>query len=165
MQPGLQLPEPDKLCPPERRKAYLSIVGPLLYATGATCPETAFAVNYLAGFTQGPQDEHFAATPQVVCYFRTYPNLGIIYRARKESDTVGHYSRLREVVNRVKSSKHEITVVESQPLNEIDNLIGFTNLAYNDDVTTGRSTMGYIFLDQGGGVAWSSKQQKDPALS
>jgi hypothetical protein len=25
--------------------------------------------------------------------------------------------------------------------------------------------MGYIFLDQGGAVAWSSKQQKDPALS
>ena len=107
----------------------------------------------------------FAAALQAVRYFRTYPNLGIIYRARKESETVGHYSRLREVVNSVEPSENEITIVESPPSNEIDDLISYTDSAYNDDVTTRRSTMGYVFLDQGGAVAWSSKQQKDPALS
>ena len=46
-----------------------------------------------------------------------------------------------------------------------ENLVGFSDSDYAGDLTTRRSTTGYIFLLNGGPVAWSSRRQTCVALS
>ncbi len=43
--------------------------------------------------------------------------------------------------------------------------IGYVNSSHSDDRTTRKSTMGYMFTMAGGLVSWSSRSQKQVALS
>jgi len=85
-------------------------------------------------------------------------------RSRIRSDTTAGYAR-SSTASCPPSMRSPSSSCRLRSSNEIDDLIGYTDSAYNDDITTRRLTMGYVFLNQGGVVAWSSKQQKDPTLS
>jgi len=58
--PGIltSLSDGNEDCTPKDRKAYLSIIGLLLYVSGGTRPEIAFHVNFLACFSKGPTSTH-----------------------------------------------------------------------------------------------------------
>ncbi len=43
--------------------------------------------------------------------------------------------------------------------------IGYVDSSHSDDRTTGKSTMRYVFMMVGGPVSWSSRSQKQVALS
>lgn len=149
--PGIlaSLPDVDENCTPERRKAYLSIIGSLLYVSGGTRPEITFHINFLARFSKGPTGAHFDAARHILRYLRSTPDLGLHYRKdRTGGDATGYFQTNKATVEELKSG-----------------VVGFTDAGWADDSRTRRSTMAYVFLQGGAATSWASKQTKAPSLS
>ncbi|MBW0541448.1 hypothetical protein O181_081163 [Austropuccinia psidii MF-1] len=66
-------------------KVYLKYIGMMLYISQGTCPDIAYAVNYLARFSMGTDDTHWQALEHLVAYLRYTKMLGIFISTTNSS--------------------------------------------------------------------------------
>jgi hypothetical protein len=68
---------------------YRSLLGGLLYLSGASRPDIAFAVSQLAGYCNFAEEIHWAALKRVLRYLKGTANVGLVYgQSRPNSDKV-----------------------------------------------------------------------------
>ncbi|MBW0478945.1 hypothetical protein O181_018660 [Austropuccinia psidii MF-1] len=68
-------------------KPYLKRIGILLYIAQASCPDIAYAVNYLARFSIKTDQSHWAALDHLIAYLRGTRDMGIqISKNNKSQD-------------------------------------------------------------------------------
>lgn len=143
MKKGLVLPLPDSTnIDAELKSKYLSAVGSLMYASTATHPDIAFAVNYLARFSALPTTDHWEAVKTVMRYLQGTIKFGITYR--RNGATLG--------------AKFHV------PCPREDNLV-YSDADWAGCLHTSKSTSGYVFKLAGGAISWSSKLQPRVTLS
>ena len=79
-----------------------------------------------------------------------------------ESPTLLHWNCVKRVLRYIKNtSEHGIWFNLNKDLEPL----GFVDSDYAGDVTTRKSTSGYVFIMAGGAVSWCSRQQEVVALS
>jgi transposase InsO family protein len=94
LDPNVVLKEihPDDPVNEKSSRLFAQAVGSLMYATIATRPDIAHAVNALAQFTRNPQPSHWTAIKRVFRYLKGTRTHGIIYDASEgESINVSAY--------------------------------------------------------------------------
>ncbi|SGY63073.1 BQ5605_C007g04771 [Microbotryum silenes-dioicae] len=84
MQPGVQL-KPCDTPDPSLQTQYRSAIGSLMYAIVATRPDLAYPVSFLARFTNKVGSDHWAAVLKILRYIKGTLELGIVYKAKRES--------------------------------------------------------------------------------
>ncbi|SGZ12064.1 BQ5605_C028g10475 [Microbotryum silenes-dioicae] len=84
MQPGLQL-KPCDTPDPSLQTQYRSAIGSLMYTVVATQPDLAYPVSYLARFTNKAGSDHSAAVLKILRYIKGTLELGIVYKAKRDS--------------------------------------------------------------------------------
>lgn len=82
--------EADAEAQPDR--AYMLLVGGLLYAATMTRPDIAFAVQRLSRHLKGASEAHWIAGKRVLRYLQGTRELGIKYGARPQADPLVGYS-------------------------------------------------------------------------
>jgi hypothetical protein len=70
---------------------YRSLVGSLRYLVN-TRPDLGFAVGFISRYMEAPGKEHWAALKQVLRYVQGSANLGLVFKASSESETLTGYS-------------------------------------------------------------------------
>ncbi|GBP12712.1 Retrovirus-related Pol polyprotein from transposon TNT 1-94 [Eumeta japonica] len=74
-----------------------------------------------------------------------------------------HWTAVKKILKYLKDTvNYGLCYITSSKSSE---LIGFSDADYANDVTTRRSTTGYIFIKNGAAVTWSSQRQHTVALS
>ena len=121
---------------------FKQIIGSLMYLS-VTRPEIMFVVYLLSKFMTNSKISHMAAAKRVLRYVKGTVNLGVFYK--RGAENVGNLG-----VNYENSS---------------DNLEAYTDSDYAGDIEDIRSTYGYVFLLNGGAVAWRSRKQPVVTLS
>jgi hypothetical protein len=130
---------------------YLSVVGSLLHICNCVRCDVSYAVGVLARHAATPGPAHVKAAKRVVMYLFNTRNLGITYRRLIKKDGVEMEPILYE------GAKH--------PLDDGTNrLQTFADSDFAGSETR-RSTMGVIFMLNGGPVSWCSVLGKTVALS
>ena len=66
--------------PFEEQWGYASVVGMLLYLSGNSRPDIAFAVNQAARFTHDPKDSHAVAVKRIVRYLIATKDKGLVFK-------------------------------------------------------------------------------------
>jgi hypothetical protein len=140
----------------ERRESresfdYLSVVGSLLHICNCVRCDVSYAVGVLARHAATPGPAHVKAAKRVVMYLYNTRTLGITYRRINEED------KLKMVPTLYEGAKH--------PLDDGTNrLQTFADSDFAGSETR-RSTMGMVFMLNGGPVSWCSVLGKTVALS
>jgi hypothetical protein len=124
---------------------FASCVGSLIYLA-LTRTDITYAVNKLTKFTRNPGKKHFEAQIHLLRYLRDNPNLGVTFYSDKKRSPIYH-------------SLMENNIIPRGPL------FAFSDLSWNDDVDTGRSTGCYPIINMGGVVDHSSNLPDPVALS
>ena len=107
---------------------YRSIIGLLLYGSCCTSPDTTYAVNKLAKFSNNPGIAHFRAILHLIGFIKSTSSKGIKF-----------YFNIKH------SPIHKMLEDNNIQITEEIVLI-FTDSSWNDCIDTGRSTGGYIIL-------------------
>ncbi len=68
---------------------YQSAVGCLLYLSGWTRPDIAFAVSYVSRFCSNPSKEHWSAVKHILRYLKGTSTFGLVY-SKKEKSLTGY---------------------------------------------------------------------------
>ena len=126
---------------------YRSIIGALLYVSCCTRPDITYAVNKLAKFSNNPGVTHFRAILHLIGFIKGNSNKGIKFYASIKDSPI--FKILQE---------NNIQITE-------DTVIVFSDSSWNDCIDTGRSTGGYIGLNQGGAVDYGSHLPVPVAMS
>jgi hypothetical protein len=63
---------------------YREAIGSLLYASGATRPDLAFATNYLGRFADAYDSKHWEAIKRVIRYIKETHNFNLVYNRPKD---------------------------------------------------------------------------------
>ena len=126
---------------------YRSIIGALLYVSCCTRPDITYAVNKLAKFSNNPGITHFRAIIHLIGFIKGNSNKGIKFYANVKDSPI--FKILHE---------NNIQITE-------DTVLVFSDLSWNDCIDTGRSTGGYIGLNQGGAVDYGSHLPVPVAMS
>ena len=125
---------------------YLSVVGSLLHIANCVRPDIATAVGILARHSLTPGQAHVNAAKRVVMYLYNTSHLGITYSKSQAS-----------VPQIFEAAKH--------PLDDgLNKLQVFVDADFAADYTR-KSTYGYVFMLNGGPVAWGSNLGKTVATS
>ena len=82
MDPHLKL-EPSINDTPSKSTPYASLIGLLMYAAVATCPDIAYTVSRLVAFMTNPDLQHWTAAKHVLRYLAGTQNLKLKYMAEK----------------------------------------------------------------------------------
>ena len=131
---------------PKESFDYLSVVGSLLHIANCVRPDIALAVGILARHSLAPTKAHVNAAKRVVMYLYNTASYGITYSKSQASTPL-----------LFEAAKH--------PLDDGTNSLQvFVDSDYAADITR-KSTYGYVFMLNGGPVAWSSTLGKTVALS
>ena len=131
---------------PKDQFDYLSVVGSLLHIANCVRPDIATAVGILARHALCPGAPHVKAAKRVVQYLWNTKSLGITY-----------YRSAQGVPKIFEGAKH--------PLDDGTNKLQiFADADYAQDMTR-RSTYGFVFVLNGGPVAWGSTLGKTVATS
>jgi hypothetical protein len=127
---------------------YLSVVGSLLHICNCVRCDVSYAVGVLARHAATPGPAHVKAAKRVVMYLYNTRTMGITYRRSEDKNSVPVL---------YEGAKH--------PLDDGTNrLQTFVDSDYAGSETR-RSTMGMVFMLNGGPVSWCSVLGKTVALS
>ena len=126
----------EGLATPQEIHAYQSRIGSTMYATTITRPDAARASNKLAEFLLNPSPAHLAAANRLITY---------LYNTR--------YYAIEYSYDRPNSSNPELAFRCA------------TDAAFADNISTRRSTEGFIFKLFGGAIDWKSTRQKSVTTS
>ena len=66
-------------CTPEFQQQYQSVIGFLLYIMLGTRPDISYAVIKMAQFTSNPSLDHMNKAKQMICYYRSTPDLSLVF--------------------------------------------------------------------------------------
>src|SRR5258708_6319762 len=138
MEHGLQLEgatEPSQIV---NQKAYAHLNGRLLHLAMNTRPDIAFAVSRLAQYTTQPNSQCWAALKRLIRYLKGTRTKGIIYGAQPNPATTDDDAACH--------------------------IKGYTDSDWAGDISTCKSTSGYLFLGAGEPIAWGSNKQLIIAL-
>ena len=115
---------------------YKEAVGSLLYASIATRPDIAHAVNEVCKYMQNPGDPHWQAVKRILRYLRGSMNKPLVFRS-----------------NPIHSGNNTCIIT------------AYTDADWAGDYDTRRSTTGYVVQVNNSTVSWMSKKQATVALS
>jgi hypothetical protein len=113
----------------ETIKLFQGIIGSLLYLALGTRPDIAFSVIKLARFASNPSLNHITLAKRILRYIKATKEYGITYYNTKYNNNSSSY------------------------------ISGYCDSDYADDISTAKSTLGYIFFIAGGPISWKSKLQ------
>jgi Reverse transcriptase (RNA-dependent DNA polymerase) len=116
---------------------YASVVGACLYITGNTRPDGASTINRLAKYMSKPTLQHWDALMWFVGYLKSTANLGLHLGANMSDRSM--YGKKQ--------------------------VLGYCDADYAGDLDNRRSHTGWVFLLNGGAIAWQSKCQPTVAAS
>ena len=119
----------------EEHSVYRSLRGLLDHLMVYTRPDIAYACLKLAQYNSRPNNIHWKALKRVLRYLAGTLDKGITYGLGRDKE-----------------------IAPKQ-------LIGWTDLAYADDVDNSHSISGYVFLLNGGPISWNSTKEKIIATS
>jgi hypothetical protein len=114
------------------QKAYAYLNGRLLHLAMNIRPDIAFAVSRLAQYTIKPNSQCWAALKRLIRYLKGTRTKGIIYGAQ-----------LNPVITDDDAACH---------------IKGYTDSDWAGDISTCKSTSGYLFLGAGAPIAWGSNK-------
>jgi transposase InsO family protein len=140
---------------------YRSIVGSLMYLTGATRPDIGFAVNLLARYVSNPGKEHWDRLTYLLRYLAGCPDLGIHYYGRAFQDVILEKERKAGFYKDVNTPPQGGKLSESFK----NNLISYVDSDWGADEDRRRSTTGWVNFLNGGPVSWRVRRQKVVAAS
>jgi hypothetical protein len=121
------------------QKVYAYLNGRLLHLAMNTRPDIIFAVSRLAQYTIKPNSQCWAALKRLIRYLKGTRTKGIIYGAQPNP-----------VITDDDAACH---------------IKGYTDSDWAGDISTCKSTSGYLFLGAGAPIAWESNKQLIVALS
>ena len=136
--------------------SYRTLLGELMYAYVVCRLDIAYAVCYLAKFSQHPHQEHYTALKNVARYLRHTKDWGIIYWRTKPAL---HLPAIPLTTPPLDDS------LPPFPEHAAFQLAGFVDAAHGNDLETRRSVTGLVFTLAGGAIAYKSKLQPIIALS
>ena len=140
---------------------YRSIVGSLMYLTGATRPDIGYAVHRLSRFVQSPGKAHWAALVHLLRYLAGTSTLGVHYCGYCDQGVILEDERKRGLRRTQDDLPNPALLSESFH----NNLVSYADADWASDVDTRKSTTGWVVLLNGGPVAWRSKGQSIVATS
>ena len=129
MDPNVKLVKDDSYSKKVDAVQYQSMVGSLLHAARATCPEIAYAVGIVSKFNAAPTQAHLIAVKRVFRYLKGTIDLKLQYQSDGE------------------------------------NLLGYSDADWANDVDDRHSTTSNVFTMSGGAISWLSQKQTTVALS
>ena len=112
-----------------------SAVGSLLHFSTRTRPDIAYAVGIVARFSSDPCKQHWVAVKRIFRYLSGRTNLGLLFVAGKNKSDYA------------------------------ETCVGLSDADWAGDISDGKSTTGYVFLNAKGAVQWGSKKKTCVALS
>jgi hypothetical protein len=139
---------------------YRSIVGSLMYLTGATRPDIGYAVNQLARYVASPGKRHWHFLVHLLRYLAGTRSLGVHYTGYAVQGYILEEER-----------KHGYWQKDCLPQPQLlsesfrNNVIAFADADWAADVDTRRSTSGWVTFMNGGPVSWRVKRQTVVATS
>lgn len=116
---------------------YQSCIGTLLYLSGWTRPDIAYAVSELSKHVANPGVEHHQALMHLIGYLK------------------------KTISKKITYSRDQRTGVDFG----VNVLGGFVDASFAGDHNTRKSKTGYVMFMNGGPIAWKSKDQSIMALS
>ena len=116
------------------------VIGKLMYAMIGTRPDLAFVISSLGQHNAAPDPIHIAAAKRVLRYLQHTRNHGPRFTASTLSSSTH-------------SSTHSSTP------------IGYCDSDWGSDISTRRSTTGYVFMLANAAITWKSRKQPTVALS
>jgi hypothetical protein len=137
MEHNLQLKEASEPSGIVNQKGYAYLNGRLLHLAMNTRPDIAFAVARLTQYTIKPNSQCWAALKRLIRYLKGTRTKGIIYGAQLNPETTD---------------------------DDKCHIKGYTDSDWAGDISTCKSTSGYLFLGAGAPIAWGSNKQPIVAL-
>jgi len=134
--PTIKLLPYDGRAGPHQVVAYQQRTGSTTYSTTISRPDTAWITKELATFNQNPSPDHREATERLLRYL-----YGSRYLALQFGGT-------------------DIEFIDGEPI-----FRATSNASFADDVTTRRSTQGFLFQLLGGTIDWKSTKQDSVSTS
>ena len=139
---------------------YHSIVGSLLYLTGATRPDVGFAVNQLARFVANPGRRQWDFLVHLLRYLAGTRELGVHYCGNKvqgiileDEKTCGYWGPDAKPQPQLLSESFH------------NNLLAYADADWAADEDSRRSITGWVTFLNGGPVSWRVKRQAAVATS
>jgi hypothetical protein len=120
------------------QKRYAHLNKRLLHLAINTRPDIAFAVTRLTQYTIKPNSQCWAALKRLIRYLKGTRTKGIIYDAQPNPETTD---------------------------DDACHIKGYTDSNWAGDISTYKSTSGYLFLGAEAPIAWGSNKQPIIALS
>ncbi|CAJ2662215.1 unnamed protein product [Trifolium pratense] len=84
-------PQNDKETVEMEKVPYSSAVGSLMYAQVCTCPDIAFAVNYLGRYLSNPGLGHWKAVKKVLRYLQGTKDYMLTYKKSDQLEVIGYF--------------------------------------------------------------------------
>src|SRR5665213_2460535 len=137
LESSIQLKSAEISQSPVDQTLFRQMIGSLMYLMIGMRPDIAAAVSIISQFASNPMTLYHQATKRILRYLKGMINLKLNFGEKLNSGE------------------------ESQS----PTLIGYSDANWGNDVSTRRSTTGYIFFLSGGAISWSSKRQATVALS
>jgi hypothetical protein len=140
---------------------YRSVVGSLMYLTGATRPDIGFAVNMLARYVANPGKPHWRALVHLLRYLRGTMDEGVHYCGYTVQGFI-----LQDEKNRgLRQTADDLPNPRLMSESFKNNLVAFADADWGNDVDTRRSVTGWVVFLNGGPVSWRVKRQQTVATS
>jgi hypothetical protein len=139
---------------------YRSIVGSLMYLTGATRPDIGFAVNQLARYVANPGKRHWLFLVHLLRYLAGTKGLGVHYCGNSVQGVILEDEK-----------KRGFWTADCKPQSQLisesfrNNVIAFADADFATDVDTRRSVSGWVTFMNGGPLSWRVKRQSAVATS
>jgi hypothetical protein len=110
-------------------------------------PDIAFAASLLARFQQKPSLVHWESAKHVLRYLKTTQSSGLSFSATSPT---------------VVPTDNGVPQMIARPPNE---LFGYADASYAEDLSTRRSQTGYVFLLANAAISWHTSLQPTVAIS
>jgi hypothetical protein len=140
--------------------SYRSIVGSLMYLTGATRPDIGYAVNQLSRFVANPGKRHWEFLEHLLRYLAGTRDLGIHYCGNKVQGVILEDEKQRGYWGADARPQPQLLSESFK-----NNLILYADADWGSDLDTRRSTTGWVAFMNGGPISWRVKRQSTVATS
>ena len=140
---------------------YRSIVGSLMYLTGATRPDIGHAVNLLARYVANPGYRHCEWLEHLLRYLVGTSDLYIQYTGNCSQGKILEDERRRGLRHSPDDKPNPKLMSESFR----NTVVSYADSDFATDVDTRRSTSGWVVFMNGGPISWRVKRQATVALS
>ena len=69
---------------------YLSVIGALMYLANCTCPDIAFSVNLLVGYSSAPTQRHWNCIKHILFYLQGTTDMGLFCSKELKQQLFGY---------------------------------------------------------------------------